>query len=211
MPRHCSICGHKDNAVITKSALAGATNVEIAALYAVTASSVQRHRLNCLHAPRRNPRGPKIPPPKGAKARNRIENQDGRCPTCDQLTGEGQEALTPEAIVKRAERILHVSESIALKAQDADDSRLALLAVDRCQRSIDTLAKIAGLLKPDVTVIDQRQTLNVYASWPTEALEALTLFHAQLASGATIEGATRAVLSPSDRPQAIGAIETTGE
>ena len=102
----------------------------------VKKSAISRHALNHMgrqatggHASR----GSGIRPPKGPATKSL---PDGRCPTCEQLTGENDGSLAPENIVKRAERILHISESIALKAEAGDDSRLALLAVDRCQRSI---------------------------------------------------------------------------
>jgi hypothetical protein len=109
------------------------------------------------------------------------------------LTGENDGSLAPENIVKRAERILHIGERIALKAEAGDDSRLALLAVDRCQRSIDTLAKIAGLLKPDQTIIDNRSVTVNYSSWPSASLVAVELFHNRLGEGATIAEAIEAV------------------
>lgn len=45
--------------------------------------------------------------------------------------------------------MLAIGERIALTAEKDSDSRLTLLAIDRCQRSIDTLARIGGLLKGD--------------------------------------------------------------
>jgi hypothetical protein len=87
--------------------------------------------------------------PSGIGSHNRPGKKslpDGRCPTCLQLVGESSEALTNEQILKRAERNLHISESVAINAQESNDARLALLAVDRTQRSIEMFCKISGLL-----------------------------------------------------------------
>jgi hypothetical protein len=111
-----------------------------------------------------------------------------------------EENLEPKAIIRRAERLLAVGERIALKAEEADDSRLALLAVDRCQKSLDSLARIHGLIGPDsVTVVDQR-SVNVYASWPTESLSALEAFHNALGAGSTVPEAIAAVQSGEKAP-----------
>jgi len=128
---------------------------------------------------------------------------DGRCPTCEQLTGENDGSLAPENIVKRAERILHISESIAIRAQEGDDSRLALLAVDRCQRSIDTLARIAGLLKSDISVnIDARQQ-NAFVGWPTESLRFLTELAGLLESGMPVHEALASLQSAKESTLAL--------
>jgi|HubBroStandDraft_4_1064222.scaffolds.fasta_scaffold00010_5 hypothetical protein len=198
--RRCTICEHSEVGEIDLAlGRDRSPKGEVAVRFGLSESAVQRHRsLHLGLTPKTNGRsGPR--PPKALKARGRFTHgDDGRCPTCEQLTGENVGALAPEQIVKRAERILHVSESIALKAQDENDSRLALLAVDRCQRSIDTLARIAGLLKPDV-LVDNRSVTNLYATWTTDALEALEGFHSALAAGATVAEAVEALQSKTIR------------
>ncbi|MGC2407035.1 MAG: hypothetical protein WA431_11565 [Candidatus Cybelea sp.] len=63
--------------------------------------------------------------------------------------------------MRRAERVLFISEGIAAQAQASDDSRLALQSVDRCQRSIEALAKMAGLLAPDNTTVIINESAKV--------------------------------------------------
>jgi hypothetical protein len=202
--RTCTVCVHASLAQLQIEMANGEPLSALAFRYDLAKSSLSRHAKNHMgRTPHGNarPKGTSRPPRISSRnalgPRSRSDSHDadaGRCRECGQITGENDTALAPETIVKRAERILHVSENIAMKAQDADDSRLALLAVDRCQRSIDTLARIAGLLKPDTTIIDARQ-VNVYASWPTHSLESLQTFHDVLASGATVEDAIGAVLT----------------
>jgi hypothetical protein len=117
-----------------------------------------------------------------------------------QLVGESSEALANEQILKRAERNLHISESVAINAQESNDARLALLAVDRTQRSIEMFCKIAGLLGPDTVVnVDARQQ-NAFVGWPTASLQALTDFAAALESGASVSEACRAVQGQGNTP-----------
>lgn len=191
--RSCSVCRHPQVAEIDKFlARDGGSKSECAVRFNVSESAVQRHRVEHLGLRKRETRGPGSTTRTAKATKNRFATEDGRCPTCQQLVGENTEALTPEAIVKRAERILHVSENIALKAEAGDDSRLALLAVDRCQRSIDTLAKIAGLLKPDSVTVNVQQ-VNEYASWGDRELFALVAFRDALRDSGTIDAAIVAV------------------
>lgn len=179
MPRACLICISPQAGEIAKAVARGDSNREIAARYKIDDSTVQRHRVTCLLAPRKT----KTPRRDGAGASEAISprfaiDADGRCTSCGQLTGDAQdETLDPRAILRRAERLLATAERIALRAERDDDSRLALSAVDRAQRSIDTLAKIAGLLPGDAptTLIDQRQVhLNaLIAGKSDEELESM--------------------------------------
>lgn len=101
--------------------------------------------------------------------------------------GEG-EALEPKALVRRAERLLNLAEGIALKAEADNDNRLCLMSLDRAQRSLDSLLKVAGLLRPDQVIVDQRQ-VNVYQGWSTEALEVLNALHQALEAGTSVPNA----------------------
>ena len=114
-------------------------------------------------------------------SRSRAErfDKDGRCRTCGQLGPEADASqLDAPAIVRRAESLLARSERVADQAEGDGDLRLVLSAVDRCQRSIDTLAKIAGILQPDsaVTVnvqVDATKKLNAWlGSLPESTLRA---------------------------------------
>jgi hypothetical protein len=165
MPRACTACRHEQSAQITKDIAAGVSYRSISSQYGITVSAGHRHALKCLRLARRGEQAPKgaqgsaqgaqrlAPVRPRAKSANSSRNlptaPDGRCPACQQLTGDGDAKLGPEDIVRRAERVLFISEGIAAQAQASDDARLALQSVDRCQRSIEALAKMAGLLAPD--------------------------------------------------------------
>lgn len=200
MPRHCSTCASPRLAEISKDLARNSASLrDLAARYDLTASSLQRHRANCLLEGKNARRGRKNLTPEGTKPKKRIES-DGRCPTCDQMTGEGNNALTPEQIIKRAERVLYLSEKIAAKAESNDDARLALSAVDRCQRALEGLMKATGLIGADVQVnIDNRQQ-HLYQKWPTASLEALQDFHQALEAGSTVQDAIQAILGHKEAP-----------
>ncbi|MGA9274279.1 MAG: hypothetical protein WBV67_12390, partial [Candidatus Cybelea sp.] len=91
------------------------------------------------------------------------------------LSSEGSD---PEALTRRAERLLSLAEGIAVKADLADDARLALLAVDKARQSLELLMKAAGVLKPDgaVTVnvaLDASRRVDAWlGSLPAETLRA---------------------------------------
>jgi hypothetical protein len=200
MPRHCSTCASPRLAEISKDLARNSASLrDLAARYGLTPSSLQRHRANCLLEGKHARRGRKNLTPEGIKPKKRIES-DGRCPTCDQMTGEGNAALTPEQIIKRAERVLYLSEKIAAKAESNDDARLALSAVDRCQRALEGLMKATGLIGADVQVnIDNRQQ-NAYVSWPSASLEALSTMHECLSQGFTVQAAIEAVMGNEKAP-----------
>jgi hypothetical protein len=111
--------------------------------------------------------------------------------------------------VRRAERVLFISEGIAAQAQASDDARLALQSVDRCQRSIEALAKMAGLLAPDnqtiVVTQDTRDKLTaeqaiaaIVAEIDGEAMQSAFLEAMQVALGIRSEMSDRArsILAP---------------
>ena len=101
-------------------------------------------------------------------------DSSGRCASCG-LSSEGSD---PEALTRRAERLLSLAEGIAVKADLADDARLALLAVDKARQSLELLMKAAGVLRPDgaVTVnvaLDASRRVDAWlGSLPAETLRA---------------------------------------
>jgi hypothetical protein len=192
--RPCSVCNSESLQNITLDIGQGIPFSELAIRYGLKPSSLQRHaaRHQGLHrgsgnnqAGHRNLRGRNIV---GKKTRP----ETGRCTACGLLTAEGSESLTPADITRRAERVLNISEGIALKAEASEDSRLALLAVDRCQRSIDTLAKIAGMIRQDIRV--EVKAASRYDSWPKERLQALQTVSDALDAGDVMPDALEAFL-----------------
>jgi hypothetical protein len=165
MPRSCSICGHAELAAITKALAQGVSYRDISSRFGVTAASAQRHTARCLRLVRR--------PEKSGASEERMNvadssrfDSEGRCQKCGTLLDDP----SPPALVKRAERLLWLAETIAAKAQKDDDARLALQAVDRARGSLDQLLKVHGLLQPDgattINVDARTQGLAVAARIP---------------------------------------------
>jgi hypothetical protein len=208
MPRACSVCKKMD-ANLARDIARAESNRTIADRHNLTPSAVQRHRVNCNQARHQAVREPSKAAARKSDKTGRFDS-DGRCPSCHQVTDD-KETLEPDALVRRAERLLAVAENIATRAEADNDNRLCLLALDRAQRSLDTLCKMAGLLKPDsVTIVDARTT-NIYADWATASLQALNTFHDVLASGQSVEEAIAAVKMPDilalPKPNEVGVVE----
>jgi hypothetical protein len=110
--------------------------------------------------------------------------------------------LAPADLIRRAERLLYFAETRAMKAHD-DDSRDLFPALDKAQKFLEQLMRVHNLIGPEsVTVIDNR-SVNVFESWPTDALMALDLFHKVLAGGGSISEAITAVLGQQGAPVAL--------
>jgi hypothetical protein len=115
------------------------------------------------------------------------------------------EDLTPESIIRRSEKLLAVAERIAVQAEANNDSRLALMAIDRAQKSLDSLAKIHGLIGPDsVTLVDARQIGPDYTKWSTEALRIVQGMIDAFEAGKSVSEALEAIESHEKAmPQAL--------
>jgi len=99
----------------------------------------------------------------------------GRCSTC----GFASDATDPQALLRRAEKLLGLAEAIAAQAQADNDARLTLMAVDRANKSLETLARATGMIGGDgITVnIDQRRVEieAVVRTLPTPVIELIAL------------------------------------
>lgn len=86
----------------------------------------------------------------------------GRCQSCGTLLDDPD----PDALVKRAERLLWRAEMTADRAERDDDPRLMLQAVDRGRLSLDQLLKVVGKLNGDGVVVnvmvDNRRKLEAW-------------------------------------------------
>jgi hypothetical protein len=192
--RACSICSHKDLALITRAISSGEPLADIASRFNVVKSSLHRHSVN--HQGRQTR---PYQTGKGAKRDSGSGSPKRRAPFSRSATGD---ELLPEALKQRALNLLETGERIMATAEDANDLRLCLAAHDRTQRALEMLCKVAGLLGPDI-VIDQRQQVNIYAGWPTEALQALQIMHDELGAGKSVQAACRAVQGQINTPQAL--------
>jgi hypothetical protein len=84
-------------------------------------------------------------------------------------------ATDAETLLRRAERLLWLAETIAAQAQKDDDARLALQAVDRARASMETMMRATGMIGGDVTVtVDARtQIATKLASFSESELRAI--------------------------------------
>jgi hypothetical protein len=79
--------------------------------------------------------------PSGRKSAQARRSVAGRCLVC----GLSSSATDSESLLRRAERLLWLAETIAAQAQRDDDARLALQAVDRARAAMDTMMRATGL------------------------------------------------------------------
>lgn len=176
MPRSCSVCIHPETAQIAKAIAAGGSNRTLADRYGVKVSAVQRHRVNCLRLPRRekDTGASREPSDGGGSVRFDIDAGEARCSAC----GISGDAADPQALLRRAERLLWLAESIAAKARKDDDARLSLIAVDRARLALEVLMRAHGMLAPDAAVtvnVDQRKlAIATLAALPTDFVERMS-------------------------------------
>jgi hypothetical protein len=143
---------------------------DIASRLRLSKSSIARH---CKHAEIAKKPGCIGERKSSAASSHAGHVRSSRCSVCGQLVGDSEDTLDAKSIIRRAERILFVAEAIAAQAQGDDDPRTVLLAVDRCQRSIETLARIAGILHgSDGPTVDAR-AVNVFTGKSVGELEAI--------------------------------------
>lgn len=202
--RQCTICASKDLALIIRALTGGETFENVASRFNVKKSALHRCAVN--HQGRRTrpySTGKGADRPQGLRSRKgsaaKSRSEPGRCSAC----GVAVDKPEPEMLLKRAERLMFHAEMIVERAAQDDDYRLQLQAIDRARQALELTMKAVGMLAPEnLTIIDQRQTVNQFVNWPTASLKALTDFAAALESGATVAEAIHAISSPdSTKPQ----------
>jgi hypothetical protein len=191
MSRNCNACAHSRSAEISKAAAAGVSFREISSRYGITVSAAQRHCVKCLRLVRSAERRSQGKEQVNPSDSSRFEN--GRCPTCG-LMAEGQDHATT---LRRLERTVTISETIAIQAQQDNDARMALMAARDVRAALETMAKATGLIGGDVNVVvtqaqRERQTVGealkvVLAEIPAELWQVAVLDVIQLAMGAMSE------------------------
>ena len=172
----CSICTTPATKVAVSGLLdQGLSQRAIASRLKIPRSNLQRH---FAHAEKRT--GSSAKKPAQAQARSSSgklahagrRSRDGRCDKC----GIDPRKTTPEDLLARAERLMFFGETIVTKAQDAEDYRLMLTALDKTRQSLELVMRAHGMLVPDAgstTIVDQRrQVFNVLASLSEEELRA---------------------------------------
>lgn len=166
MPRSCSVCSNGATAEIAKAIAAGGSNREVAVRFGVTESAIQRHRVNCLRAPRRAKDSGTGP-----------AGGTGAVPVRFDSSAKGE--LEPKALLRRAEWLLDDAQSILTRASAGNDDRLALSAVREVRSSLELVMKAHGMLSPEnavsvnVVVDQRRQAAALLSKFSEDELRAI--------------------------------------
>lgn len=159
MPRVCTVCAHPRTAEIAKALASGGSNRDVALRYEVTASAVQRHRVNCLRSVRRpqTPRG----------------KREETSPS-DSLRFDSRD---PSSLVATTVRLVDEALGLLEHAKRKADTRTALAALREARDGLQLLMRTAGMLSDaaQVTVaIDaRRQQMAVLAKLSEDDLRAI--------------------------------------
>jgi hypothetical protein len=173
VPRACRCCTPQEAGEIAKAIANGASNSAVAARFGLDDSSVQRHRVRHLKAPRKAQRSGECREDSVRGGSPRFDS--GRCHSC----GTQLDDPNPQALIKRAEVALHQGERILETAVSSEDFNLALRALDRVRASLDQLLKVHGLLQPEggtvvnVAVENRRKAEDLLSQLTVEELRAL--------------------------------------
>lgn len=154
MPREprCSICQSAAARTAVDALIAQGKSIrDVAGQTKCTRSSIHRH---VGHSSREKTGGASRKSGGSATSSQARRISAGRCSTCGLSAGE----TDAQSLLRRAERILWIAETIAAQAQRDDDARLALQAVDRARSSLETMMRATGLIGGDGQV-----TVNVDA------------------------------------------------
>jgi hypothetical protein len=163
MPRTCSVCGHDNTADIAKAIAVGGSNRTIALRFEVTESAVQRHRVNCLRAPRRQKESRQAATLEGSAGSVRFDSAGGTI-------------ASPQDLLSRLQSLFRLGDLLeeAITRKDVD----AVVKLARELRATaESYAKLAGWLAVDgtsSTMIDNRkQVIQVLANLSEDELRAL--------------------------------------
>jgi hypothetical protein len=146
MSRQCKPCGHEKTADIAKAIAAGGSNRSIALRFEVTESAVQRHRVNCLRAPRR------------PKESGHAAASDGSAGSV-RFDSANDTIASPKDLLSRLQSLFRLGDLLeeAITRKDVD----AVVKLARELRATaESYAKLAGWLAVDgasTTVIDNRK------------------------------------------------------
>ncbi len=174
MPRSCSVCRNDNTADIAKAIAAGGSNQSIALRFEVTESAAQRHRVNCLRAPRRQKKSGRDSSPSESDASIRFDSANAKI-------------VSPKDLLSRLQSLFRLGDLLeeAITRKDVD----AVVKLAREVRATaESYAKVAGWLAVDgassTTVIDNRKV--VFAQLASMGVDGVRAALKQL-SGAAIE------------------------
>ena len=167
----CAVCQNPALAVAVKGLRAdGSSLTAIAERVKHSRSSINRH---LKHS--ETPKGPDPTKPssrgRGGLTFQTKRGKAGRCTSC----GLSMAAGDAESLMRRAERLLWLAETIAAQAHADEDSRLALQAVDRARSALETMMRASGMIGGDglVVNVDARRLEASLAQLSVEELRAL--------------------------------------
>lgn len=162
----CSICTNPAALVAVNELIAQGKSIrDVAGQTKRTRSSIHRH---VGHSKREKTAAASRKSGGGATSSQAGRQTSGRCATC----GLSMSETDAQSLLRRAERILWIAETIAAQAQRDDDARLALQAVDRARSSLETMMRATGLIGGDASVtvqIDARRQVMANLARLTEA------------------------------------------
>lgn len=185
MPRSCSICSHERTAEMSKAIARGDSNRQISSHFNVTASAVQRHRVNCLRAPRKQ------------KAET---GDDGTSAGSHETTGASGsirfDSQDPASLVSTTARLVDEALDLLEHAKKGDDRKTALAALREARDGLQLLMRASGMLTSDNAVTVQidarRQAMNVIGKLSEDELRALA-YGAPIAPQSLPAGAHEAI------------------
>jgi hypothetical protein len=162
----CTICADKATRIaVDRLSSEGRSQRDIAKAIGVSKSAIHRHQHHARKpgAKAKRARQQKsVQADPGANRRRKNKAVQGRCVACG-LIPDGVDTQT---LLRRAERLLGIAEGIAAQATADEDSKLALMAVDRANKALDTLARATGMIGDggaNVTVnVGAQQTVKTF-------------------------------------------------
>jgi hypothetical protein len=176
VPRVCSVCASELLAQISKALASGASNRDVARRFDVTDSAIQRHRVNCLKAPRRTKEARSDREPSGSPASLRFDSNQA-------------EITSPKDLLNRLSTLFRLGELLESAYERRDVDACVKLAREY-RAAAESYAKIAGWLVEgggNTTLIDaRRQSIALLGKLTEDELRAL-------ATGKPIEGTALAL------------------
>lgn len=178
MPRVCNCCASHEAGQIAKAIAAGGSNRDLAVRFGVTESSVQRHRVRCLRAPRRvKETGAASETGNGAASR-RFDS------VADEITG-------PKDLLKRLAALFRLGDLLEEAYQRRDVDAVVKLAREY-RAAAESYAKVAGWMVEGgsaTTVLDmRRQQIAVLGELSVDQIRAI-------AAGQPIESTSKPTLA----------------
>jgi hypothetical protein len=150
MSRPCSTCQHPKRAEIDRRLAAGEPSAQVARDYELNASSLHRHRTNCV----------------GLGSSNAIQKEAAR--------GTAAVALLPskEELSGAYSGLLTQIEQIVVEAKQQGSLAVALSGLNSVRHTLESLARLAGHIGPAATQVNVAVQANIQIG-PAQVAEKL--------------------------------------